>query len=213
VTSPQPFVFDGTGDLKRHAPATERNRDAIVEVLRAVLPPAGLILEVASGTGEHAVHFARAFPALIWQPSDSDPAGLASIAAWREEAALPNLLAPVALDAAANWPIKTADAVVCINMVHISPWAATVGLFAGAAAILATGAPLYLYGPYHRQGVATAPSNSDFDASLRARNPEWGLRSVDDVAAVGKRNGLHLSSLIEMSANNLSLVFTLQSAI
>ncbi|SEI76339.1 Protein of unknown function [Sphingobium sp. AP50] len=192
---------------KRYAPATERNRDAIADVLREVLPSSGLILEVASGSGEHAVHFAAAFPALDWQQSDPDPAALASIAAWRAEANLPNLRPPIQLDASANWPIAQADAILCINMIHISPWEATLGLLKGAGATLPTGGLLYLYGPYMRDDVETAPSNLAFDASLKSRDPRWGLRALEDVVAAAKAEGLAFEKRIEMPANNLSLLF------
>lgn len=192
---------------KRHAPATERNRDAIVAVLREELPPSGLVLEVASGSGEHAIRFAAAFPALDWQPSDPDSAALVSIAAWREEAGLANLRPPVRLDAAAPWPVERADAILCINMVHISPWTATLGLLRGAGACLPPGGLLYLYGPYLREGVETAPSNLAFDASLRARDPQWGLRRVEDMIAAADAQGLRFDRLVEMPANNLSLLF------
>jgi len=197
----------GQKDLRRHAPATQRNRDAIVDILRDALPSSGLVLEVASGSGEHAVHFAAAFPALDWQPTDPDPAALASIAAWRAEASLPNLRAPMQLDAATDWPVAQADAILCINMVHISPWDATLGLLRGAGAVLPSGGPLYLYGPYIRAGVETAPSNLSFDASLKARDPSWGLRTVEDVMAAANMQGLRFDRLIEMPANNLSLLF------
>ena len=148
-------------------PATLRNRDAILDVLRGVLPPSGLVLEIASGSGEHAVHFARAFPGLMFQPTDPDAAALKSIAAWAEETGLKNIRAPLLLDAASEtWPANSADAIVCINMIHIAPWRATEGLMRGAAKILRTGSPLYLYGPYRQAGVVTAPSNESFDASL-----------------------------------------------
>jgi hypothetical protein len=192
---------------KRHAPATQRNRDAIVTVLREVLPSSGLMLEVASGSGEHAVHFAAAFPALDWQPTDPDPAALASIAAWRAEANLPNLRPPLQLDASTDWPIAQADAILCINMIHISPWEATLGLLKGAGATLPPGGLLYLYGPYTRDGVETAPSNLAFDASLKSRDPRWGLRAVEDVIAAAKAEGLEFEQMIEMPANNLSLLF------
>ena len=192
---------------KRHAPATERNRDAIVAVLREELPPSGLVLEVASGSGEHAIRFAAAFPALDWQPSDPDSAALVSIAAWREEAGLANLRPPVRLDAAAPWPVERSDAILCINMVHISPWTATLGLLRGAGACLPPGGLLYLYGPYLREGVETAPSNLAFDASLRARDPQWGLRRVEDMIAAADAQGLRFDRLVEMPANNLSLLF------
>lgn len=192
---------------KRHAPATQRNRDAIADVLREVLPSSGLILEVASGSGEHAVHFAAAFPKLDWQPTDPDPAALASIAAWRAEAKLPNLRPPIQLDASADWPIAQADAILCINMIHISPWEATLGLLKAAGATLPPGGLLYLYGPYTSDGVETAPSNLAFDASLKSRNPHWGLRAVEDVIAAAKAEGLAFEKRIEMPANNLSLLF------
>jgi SAM-dependent methyltransferase len=193
--------------VKRRAPATERNRDAIAAVLRGVLPPHGLVLEVASGTGEHAAYFARLFPALTWQPSDPDPDALNSIAAWAADADLPNLREPVQLDASGTWPFTQADAVLCINMAHISPWAATLGLLDGAARLLPSGAPLCLYGPYRREGIPTAPSNEAFDRSLRERNPEWGVRNLEDVAAEAERRSLRLDRVVEMPANNLSVVF------
>lgn len=192
---------------KRYAPATLRNRDAILTVLRDALPPAGLVLEVASGSGEHAIHFAAALPALEWQPSDPDPAALASIAAWRAEAGLPNVRAPILLDAAGDWLIDRADAILCINMVHISPWDATLGLMHGAGRVLAPGGLLYLYGPYVRDGVETAPSNLAFDASLKARDPRWGVRRLEDVVAAAERQGLRFDRLVEMAANNLSVIF------
>jgi SAM-dependent methyltransferase len=193
--------------VKRRAPATERNREPIAAVLREVLPPRGLVLEVASGTGEHAAYFARLFPALDWQPSDPDPDALNSITAWAADAGLPNLRDPVQLDAAGTWAITQADAILCINMVHISPWAATLGLLDGAARLLPAGAPLYLYGPYRRAGILTAPSNEAFDRSLKERNPEWGLRNLEDVAAEAERRALRLDRVVEMPANNLSVVF------
>ncbi len=195
-------------DDKRHAPATLRNRDAIVAVLRDVLPARGTILEVASGSGEHIVHFAQVFPALDWQPSDPDAAALRSIAVWAAEAALPNVAPPCMLDASdADWPVTQADALLCINMAHISPWAATLGLLRGAARLLPEGGPLVLYGPYVRAGVETAPSNRAFDRSLRTRNPDWGLRDVADVTAAAQAQGLRFERFVEMPANNLSLIF------
>jgi hypothetical protein len=204
----QPFVFDETGEARRFAPATQRNRDAIVEVLRDILPHSGTVLEIASGTGEHVVHFAACFPPLTWQPSDHDAAGLASIAAWSAESGLGNILPPVAIDAsAADWRVGSVDAILCINMVHIAPWAATDGLFAGAARLLAVGSPLYLYGPYREAGVPTAESNEAFDASLKARDPAWGLRMVEDVATLGAQHGFVFERRMAMPANNLSLLF------
>jgi hypothetical protein len=192
--------------MKRHAPAAERNREPIREVLARHLPAAGTVLTIAEGSGEHAVHFARAFPTLSWQPSDPDPEALASIAAWRDEVALPNLAAPLALDVtAARWPLDRADAITCINMVHIAPWEAALGLFAGAARLLAPGALLYLYGPYRFDGEFTAPSNEAFDQSLRARDPSWGVRDVRDLEAAA--TGFELREIAEMPANNHSLVF------
>lgn len=197
----------GGAAQKRHAPATLRNRDAITAILQDVLPHGGTMLEIASGSGEHAVHFAVTFPHLDWQPTDPDPAALSSITAWATEAALPNLRPPLLLDAAApDWPVDSADAILCINMVHISPWNATLGLLGGAGRLLPVGGLLYLYGPYHRDGVATAPSNLAFDASLKARDPRWGLRAVEDVVAAAQRAGLAFDRIIEMPANNLSLL-------
>jgi hypothetical protein len=208
MDKPIPFVFEVTGQAKRYAPATERNRDAIAAILADILPTAGTVLEIASGTGEHMVHFAARFPNLQWQPSDYDDAGLASIAAWSAESQRLNILPPLAIDATAPiWPISQADAILCINMIHIAPWAATVGLFKGAAKILPSGAPLYLYGPFHRAGTATAPSNHSFDDSLKSRDPAWGLRHVEDVLEVANDAGLWLDRLVEMPANNLSLIF------
>lgn len=199
---------DGGEVDKRHAPATLRNRDAIAAVLAGWLPPSGTVLEVASGSGEHVIHFAAAFPHLDWQPSDPDPAGLTSIAAWRAEAAIANVAPPRALDASASdWSIERADAILCINMVHISPWEATLGLFAGAARLLAPGAPLILYGPYVEPGVRTAESNLAFDTSLRARNPAWGLRDTDRVKSAARDAGLNFAERRAMPANNLMLLF------
>ncbi|MFN7950133.1 MAG: DUF938 domain-containing protein [bacterium] len=195
-------------DARLRAPATARNRDPILDVLRRVLPTEGLVLEIASGTGEHAVHFARHLLGIVWQPSDPDAESRASIAAWRESEALPNLRAPRELDVRAKtWPIDAADAIVCINMVHISPWTATLALLAGAARVLPSGAPLVLYGPYHVGGNPTAPSNAAFDESLRARNPEWGVRHLEDVERAANAAGFALAETIPMPANNFTLVF------
>ncbi len=195
---------------KRYAPATERNREPIAEVLARELPAQGLVLEVASGTGEHAVFFASRFPALEWQPSDPDSEALASVAAYRAEYSGHNLRAPVLLDAAApsSWPVQEAAAILCINMVHISPWEATEGLFAGAAQILGgKNLPLILYGPYLEQGVETAPSNLDFDASLKARNSRWGLRQAEEVDALAAIHSFARTARYAMPANNLMLVY------
>lgn len=197
----------GTSSDRLHAPATLRNREAILALLREALPSSGLVLEVASGSGEHAAYFAAALPGLDWQPSDPDPAALASIEAWRSEAKLPNLHPPVRLDAAAAWPVSKVDAILCINMTHISPWEATLGLMAGAGKTLRAGGLLYLYGPFVRDEVETAPSNLAFIASLKARDAHWGLRRVEDVTAAAEGRGLTLDQLVEMPANNLSLLF------
>lgn len=207
MSGPQPFVFEAGAQVKRHAPATERNRDVIAETLASLLPQAGLVLEVASGTGEHAVHFAKLFPALTWQPSDPDPIAIASINAWRADSNALNMQPAMLLDASAGWSIAKADAVVCINMTHISPWAATMGLLHSAARILPSNAPLFIYGPFRQRDVPLAESNALFDASLRQQNPEWGLRYVEDLADEARVSGLRLDQIIEMPANNLSLVF------
>ena len=194
--------------MKRHAPATSRNGAAIAAVLREELPASGLVLEIASGTGEHAVRFARALPHLEWQPTDLDTEALGSIDAYATEAGLPNLLPARTLDAtAAKWPVERADAVVCINMVHISPWAASEGLFAGAARVLGEGAPLVLYGPFVEDGVETAPSNLAFNASLKARDPAWGLRDISALDTLAASHGLSRTARHEMPANNLTLVW------
>lgn len=191
------------------APSTARNREPILSVLRQQLKPGDQVLEIASGAGEHAVFIAAALPEVTWRPSDRDEAALASILAWRAAAALPNLAEPAVVDASAPeaWPVARADAIVCINMVHISPWAATVGLMTGAERILPGGGLLYLYGPYREAERATAPSNEAFDADLKRRNPAWGLRDAETVAALAARHGLALAERIEMPANNLSLIF------
>jgi Protein of unknown function (DUF938) len=208
MTKPEPFIMDAGGAEKRHAPATIRNRDAIADVLERVLPSSGTVLEVASGTGEHIVHFAQRFPQLVWQPSDYSDLSLPSIAAWVAEAGVSNIRPAVQLDASAGiWPLPSADAILCINMIHISPWAATEGLMAGAGRLLPAGAPLYLYGPFLRDGVETAPSNLDFDRSLKERDVRWGLRNLSAVTDCAQANGLTLADVLEMPANNLSVVF------
>jgi hypothetical protein len=167
-----------------------------------------MVLEIASGTGEHAVHFAAALPHLTWQPTDQDEQALNSIAAHRAASGLPNLFAPLRLDAAApNWPVERADAVMAINMVHISPWSATQGMMAGAGRALPPGGVLYLYGAYKESGVHTAASNEAFDQDLRRRNPEWGVRDLEEVADLASTHGLELVERISMPANNLGLVF------
>lgn len=194
--------------MRREAPAVARNREPIAEVLAEELPAAGVVLEVASGTGEHAAYFARRFPRLDWQPSDPDPDALESIAAWREHEGLGNLLPPLQLDAtAASWPIGEADALLCINMAHISPLAATEGVLRQAGRLLSPGAPLIFYGPFIEHGVETAPSNLAFDASLKARDPQWGLRAVGWLDEQAQRQGFERTRRVAMPANNLTLVY------
>jgi len=197
-----------THDPREYRPHVARNRDPILDVLRRVLPVNGLVLEVASGSGEHVAYFAKALPALTWQPSDPDPTALASIAAHGVAANLTNLKPPLHLDVAASqWPLDNADAVLCCNMIHIAPWAACEGLIAGAARVLPPGGILYLYGPYKISSHHTAPSNEAFDADLRRRNSQWGIRDLDDVTALAERNGLALVETAQMPANNLSVIF------
>lgn len=195
-------------DKRLFAPAAARNRGPILDVLRAVLPAEGLALEIASGTGEHVVHFAANLPALTFQPSDVDARARQSVAAWIAAAGLDNVLAPLELDAARTpWPLARADAIICVNMIHISPWAATESLFACAGAMLPAGAPLFLYGPYKRNGAHTAQSNVAFDASLRASNAAWGVRDLEVVVACASAAGFEGPQIVEMPANNLSLAF------
>ncbi|WP_291548059.1 DUF938 domain-containing protein [Bosea sp. (in: a-proteobacteria)] len=191
---------------KLSAPAAARNRDAILAILREILPAQGLVLEVASGSGEHVVHFARSLPGLVFQPSDPSPQARASIAAWVVEADIANIRPPLALDAsAAAWPDIAPDAVICINMVHIAPWSAAEGLFRHAGEGLAAGAPLYLYGPFKRPDRPLEPSNAAFDASLRERDPQWGLRDLSAISALAEASGFAAPEIAEMPANNLSL--------
>lgn len=195
-------------DSRLSAPSALRNREPILSVLRPVLPPTGLVLEIASGSGEHVVHFAAALPNLTFQPSDPSEEALVSTGAWIAETGLANIRPPVLLDAAApGWPLNAADAIICINMIHIAPWAAAMGLMKQAGRLLPEGRPLYLYGPYRRPGRELEPSNLAFDQSLRTRNPEWGLRELDAVARLARENGLGDPEVTEMPANNLSLVF------
>ena len=198
-------VADLGGDIRREAPAVARNVGAIGDVLADWLPKSGLVLEVASGTGEHALAFARRFSNIDWQPSDPDLLALASIAAWRIDAPA-NLLEPIAIDAASlDWPIDRADAILCINMVHISPWASALGLLDGAARLRS---PLILYGPWLVDGQDTAPSNLAFDTDLKSRNASWGLRLVSDFAQEAAKRGLKLSEIRPMPANNQMLLLT-----
>jgi hypothetical protein len=200
-------------DARLYAAATQRNREPIVGVLRRVLPAAGTVLEIASGTGEHAVWFAAQLPGLVFQPSDPDPDNRASIAAWTAFTGVGTVRAPLAIDVTApDWEQapgvpRDLTAILCINMIHISPWAATLGLVRGAGALIAAGGVLYLYGAYKRGGSHTAPSNASFDASLRARDPAWGVRDLEAVTEAAAAAGFAPESVIEMPANNLSVVF------
>ena len=212
MTDPKPWTIgDSAPGEQRHAPATMRNRDAIVAVLKDILPASGLILEIASGTGEHIVYFGRTFPDLTFQPSDPDPACCESIIAWTKREAVSNVLPPLQLDAQdTTWDLQDVGAILCINMVHISPWESSIGLFQKAGALLGPGAPFYLYGPYLRADVETAPGNLAFERSLKSRDLRWGLRDVADMDALAEQNGFERESLTEMPANNISLVYRKQ---
>jgi hypothetical protein len=196
--------------VKRHASATDKNREPILGALRTLLPPAGTVLEVASGTGQHAVHFARALPSIVWQPSEVDPESLESIHAWRAEAALPNLRAPVELDVTReDWEVAPAHAIVCINMTHIAPWAATTALLTNGPRHLLARGLLILYGPYVIPGRETAPSNVEFDASLRRQNPAWGLRDLGEVTRIAETRGWERTQVLDMPSNNVVVAFKL----
>jgi SAM-dependent methyltransferase len=200
--------MSGASDPRLYHEHVARNREPILEVLRRVLPPRGLVLEVASGSGEHAAYFAKSLPAVSWQPTDPEAKALASVAAHRAAADLPNLLAPLRLDTiSALWPIERADALVCINMIHIAPWAVSEALMAGAKRTLPAAGVLYLYGPYQIDGHHTAPSNQEFDAWLRTQNPQWGVRDLGAVTDLAARHGLALAETVPMPANNFSIVF------
>ena len=204
-------------DARMYAPAAQRNRDAILQVLRGLMTPCAFVLEIASGSGEHAAHFAAALPDCRFQPSDPDPERRASIDAWAAASGLANVLPALSLDAMAHdWPIPIsspaasssgADAVLCLNMIHIAPWAAALGLVRHAARVLRPEGALLLYGPFRRGGAHTAPSNAAFDRDLRERNPDWGIRDVEAVAEVAADAGFSAPDIVEMPANNLSLAF------
>jgi hypothetical protein len=201
-------------DARKYAPATERNREAILEVLSQVLPSAGTVLEIASGTGEHATFFASHLDDSKWLPSDPNPELRASIAAWSEHLGCENIYPPIDLDASNSvWEVEDnldplpIAAIVNINMIHISPWSACLGLMAGAGRILKAGGILYLYGPFKQNGKHTAPSNEAFDESLRMQNSEWGVRDLDDVVVAAQAQNLNLINIYKMPANNLSLIF------
>ncbi len=193
--------------MKLNAPAAERNREAILDVLRQVVPEHGDVLEIAAGTGQHAAYFAQALPELAWQPSDIDPNALASITAWQQASGLNNLSPPIELDVRTQWPVDATDVVVCINMIHISPWQTCTDLIRGAARILRPNGVLFLYGPYRVRDRPTAPSNESFDNALRQRNPSWGLRWLHEVQEHASGHGLTLDRVTDMPANNLSVVF------
>ena len=197
-------------DPKLHAPATQRNRDPILAVLQRVLPPEGLVLETSSGSGEHAIYMAPKLAPRSWQPSDIDPAARASIAAYVADAETENLLPPVELDVTwTEWPVSQAAAILSVNMIHIAPWEACLGLLDGAARTLSgSGTILYFYGPFKRGGIHTAPTNDAFDRSLRAQNPQWGIRDLDVVAAEAETRGLALSEVVDMPSNNFSVIFS-----
>ena len=198
-------------DARLFAPSALRNRDPILAVLREILPPSGTVLEIASGSGEHVIHFAAHLPALTWQPSDPSSEARASIAEWVAAEGARNIRPPLDIDASAEaWPIDEADAILAINMIHISPWAATEGLMRGAGRLLPPGAPLVLYGPYRQSETPLAASNAEFDADLRDRNPAWGIRDLDEVSRTAGQHGLILDRVIAMPANNLTVVFRRQ---
>jgi SAM-dependent methyltransferase len=195
-------------DARLSAPSALRNRDPILAVLQGVLPAAGTVLEIASGTGQHSAYFAPHFPALAWQPTERDAASLPSIAAWAAASGAANIRPPRVLDVAEpDWGVDGVTAILCLNMIHIAPWSAAEALLAGAGRVLTTGGLLYLYGPFKRGGRHTAPSNAAFDADLRRRDPAWGVRDLDDVARAAAAHGLALAEIVEMPANNLSVVF------
>ncbi|WP_422033540.1 DUF938 domain-containing protein [Reyranella sp.] len=193
--------------MKREAPAAARNRQPILDVLQPRLPAKGLVLEIASGTGEHVVHYAAARPELTFQPSDPDAGARASVDDWVRTLGLGNVRPALEIDVTrTTWPVEQADAVLCCNMIHIAPWEAAIGLVAGAARLLPPGGLLFLYGPYRRGGRHTAPSNEAFDADLRRRNPAWGVRDLEAVIGLAGAQGFSAPDIVEMPANNLSLL-------
>ena len=211
---PRPVVVEDrsrAADARQFSPSAARNRGPILEVLTRVLPKKGIVLEIGSGSGEHAVCFAEALPRLVWLPSDPDAAARASIEAWIATEGLANLRAPVALDVrGAIWGVEgdaPFDAMISLNMVHIAPWEAALGLLAGAGRLLGPDGVLFFYGPFMQSGIHTAASNAAFDADLKRRDPRWGVRDVDDLVREGAVRGLELREVVKMPANNLSLVF------
>jgi Protein of unknown function (DUF938) len=203
--------MDNSLDLRRYAPATERNREPILAILQQVLPSTGTILEISSGTGEHAIFMAPQLAPRHWLPSDPNPDARASIAAWQQSTPCDNIYPPIDLDASSSeWLVESEQpitAIVNINMIHIAPRSAYIGLFAGASRILPVGGILYLYGPFKQAGVHTAPSNAAFDESLRSQNPEWGVRDLEEITGVAHSHNLELQQVYPMPANNLSVVF------
>ncbi len=195
-------------DGKWLLPPSERNKGPILEVLSRVLPKRGVVLEIASGTGQHVVHFAKALPALTWQPSDPDAELLRSIALRVKESQLANVKPPVELDVMSrSWPLQAADAIVCINMIHVAPWSATPALLEGSKALLPSGNVLFLYGPYRRLGRYSSANDEKFDADLHAQNRDWGLRDLETVSEAAASSGFTLAEIVDMPANNFSLVF------
>jgi SAM-dependent methyltransferase len=202
------FFGEALDDGRRFVSAAERNREPILAVLRRTLPATGLVLEIGSGTGQHVAHFAREMPQLAWQPSDFDATAFGSIAAWVAHCGVGNVRAPVVLDVrGASWPVARADAVVCINVIHVAPWDVAAALLDGAARVLPAGGMLFLYGPYRRFGRHTAPSNEAFDAQLRASDPSWGVRDLETLTEHAAAVGLDPAEVVEMPANNFSVVF------
>ena len=202
---------DPDSDRRQHSPSSERNRDPILAVLKRVLPETGVLLEIAAGSGHHAAYFAPRFPGLTWQPTEPDPDGRASITAWVEHTNAANLRPPLDLDVTGDpWPVTEADAVFSANMIHIAPWQCCQGLMAGAGRILGPAGVLVLYGPFMRSGEHTAPSNAQFDASLKSRDASWGIRDLDDVTACAKACELALQEIVDMPANNLTVIFKRQ---
>jgi hypothetical protein len=204
--------LDRAEDGRLVSPSAERNKEPIAEVLDGLLPNAGEVLEVSSGTGQHIVHFARRMPRLVWQPTERDAECLRSIAAWREAETLPNVRAPLLLDVHDDvWPVTHTDAAICLNMIHITPWSATETLLRGAGKTLRSGGLLFLYGPFRSQGAHTVESNAEFDRQLRARDPQWGVRNLEDVATLAASERFELGGIHQLPANNLGVVFRKRS--
>ncbi len=197
--------------MKRFSPASERNKDPILDVLRGVVPAQGRVLELSAGSGQHTVHFAAAFTGVEWQPSDIDESALLSVAAHRDEAALANVLDPMRVDVTAlDWGVDAVDVVLSINMIHITPWACSQGLFAGAARVLRSGGALVTYGPYNVDGAFTSDGNARFDASLRSRDPRWGIRDLADLLGLAEAAGFMREAVVDMPANNKTVIYRLR---